>query len=269
MAAARTQPLAAASDEIQVSRSRSHEPTRHKQQNATYCGAGQLSLAVEFPGESLRLSLSLSLSLSLWLHEARDRVASISLSSLSRCFLPLFLSRWLWCRSNAAGVAAACERWLNGGAEGTEQCWRYGTGGARAARVHLLHVRTKNGRGVPFGAARRLLLPRLPLSLSAARATGRYACKRARFKSRRAAYAPVHTLYMCARYTPHPDWAYPGRNRGKEGRKIKVLQRVRWRLFLYYQPQGHLHLVAPVHIYKIFVQNNHIYKERKKLYKKN
>ena len=166
MAAARTQPLAAASDEIQVSRSRSHEPTRHKQQNATYCGAGQLSLAVEFPGESLRLSLSLSLSLSLWLHEARDRVASISLSSLSRCFLPLFLSRWLWCRSNAAGVAAACERWSNGGAEGTEQCWRYGTGGARAARVYLLHVRTKKGRGVPFGAARRLLLPRLPLSCS-------------------------------------------------------------------------------------------------------
>ena len=34
-------------------------------------------------------------------------------------------------------------------------------------------------------------------------------------------YAWLMAPYMCARYTPYPDWAYPGRNRGKEGRRNK------------------------------------------------
>ena len=135
MAAARTQPLAAASGEITIAEPlvrRSYAASIKK--GATYYGAGQLSLPVDCPGLSPRPSLFLSLPLSL---APRGRQTawrlSLSLSSLSRGFLSLSLPLfwWLRCRSNAAGVAAACERWPSGGAEGTEQTLLYGTGGAR------------------------------------------------------------------------------------------------------------------------------------------
>ena len=76
--------------------------------------------------------------------------------------------------------------WRVGGGEAEAQRARilllatYGTAGTLVARASVMSGRTKNGRGVLFGAARRLLLLRLPLSISDRRANSRDACERAR-----------------------------------------------------------------------------------------
>ena len=62
--------------------------------------------------------------------------------------------------------------------------------------MHLLHDKTKNGRGVPFGAARRLLPLRLLSPRAAWRATGRDTYRRARFESRYAVCVTNGTLYV-------------------------------------------------------------------------
>ena len=85
--------------------------------------------------------LSLSLSPSCSFHGWRLRGSSLSLGGDVISLAPLFW--WLRCRSNAAGVAAACEWWQSGGAEGTEQTFYTALAELEAVRVHLLHVRTK------------------------------------------------------------------------------------------------------------------------------
>ena len=138
----------------------------------------------------------------------RDLVASLSLSlSLSRrCSRILFFSSLSLggdSRRMAVGVAAVTKRWRSGGAEGTgrygfvRHCLGY------RAYAHLLSGREDNGRGILIGAARRLLLPRLPSRCAARRAISRDTCRRARFKSRYAVYVTDGTLYVCARYSAY------------------------------------------------------------------
>ena len=119
-------------------------------------------------------------------------------------FLSLPSSRWrrTVAGRDAAGVAAAVEWLSSGGAEGTERRDRHGTVGTYRARAHLLSGRKDNGRGVLIGAARRLLLPRLPSLRAAWRAISRDTCRRARFKSRYVVYVTLWHL-ICAPVTVH------------------------------------------------------------------
>ena len=125
-----------------------------------------------------------------------------------------------------------------------------------------MHDKTKNGRGVPFGAARRLLLLRLLSPSATWLATSRDTCSRARFESRYSVYVTYGTFYVRPLHPPpryNVPWSY---YRGKEGRRNKAYNHLGGgsSIILTSTPIG-----ACTHIYKMFVQNNNT---QKKLYKK-